>query len=164
MESLYEVAKAIGSASGFLAASLLLWDRYVKHFPVAIIVARPLMEGSVQIVPFVYLRNVSDRPLLASWKDGNRNGLRIAKAQTAEGVVQTLFDGETTVALGPHGGAYLPLFLPREKEAIEPENMMEVEIKWRFAQPRIWRVDRSITVAIRKRDLENLIDGYLKAE
>jgi hypothetical protein len=122
------------------------------------------MEDSMQIVPFVYLRNVSDRPLLASWKDGNRDGLRIAKAQTAERVVRTLFNGETTVSLGPHGEAYLPLFLPRDKEAIEPENMMEMEIKWRFAQPRIWRVDRSVSVAIRKSDLEKLIDGYLKAE
>ena len=118
----------------------------------------------MQIVPFVYLRNVSDRPLLASWKDGNRDGLQIAKAQTAEGVVRKLLNGETTVSLGPHGEAYLPLFLPRDKEVIEPENMMEMEIKWRFAQPRIWRVDRSITVGIRKRDLEKFIDGYLKAE
>ena len=27
-------------------------------------------------------------------------------------------------ALGPHGEDYLSLFLPRDKEAIEPENMM----------------------------------------
>jgi hypothetical protein len=67
-------------------------------------------------------------------------------------------------ALGPQAEAYLPLFWPREKEAIEPENMMEMKIKWRFAQPRIWRVDRSIPVAIRKRDQENLINGYRKAE
>lgn len=64
MESLYEIVKAVGSVSGILAGIFLLWDRCIKHFPVAIIVARPLMEGSVQIVPFVYLRNVSDRPLL----------------------------------------------------------------------------------------------------
>jgi hypothetical protein len=115
-------------------------------------------------MPFIYLRNVSDRPLLISWKHGDQNGLRIAKAQTILGVVQTLFDGEATLALGPNGEAYLPLFWPRDKEAIDPENMMEVKIKWRFAQPRIWRVDRSIPVAIRKRDLEHLIDGYLKAE
>jgi hypothetical protein len=164
MESLYEIVKAVGSVSGILAGIFLLWDRCIKHFPVAIIVARPLTEGSAHIVPFIYLRNVSDRPLLVSWKDGDRNGLRIAKDQTAEGVVQTLFDGETTIALGPQAEAYLPLFWPREKEAIEPENMMEMKIKWRFAQPRIWRVDRSIPVAIRKRDLKNLINGYRKPE
>jgi hypothetical protein len=136
----------------------------LRHFPVAIIVARPLTEGSMQIVPFVYLRNVSDRPLLASRKDGDIDGLRIAKAQTVEGVVQTLLDGETTISLAPNGDAYLPLFLPRNAEAIEPENMMAVEIRWRFAQPRIWRVDRSINVAIRKRDLEMLIGGHLEVE
>jgi hypothetical protein len=92
------------------------------------------------------------------------DGLRIAKGQTVEGVVQTLLDGETTISLAPNGDVYLPLFLPRNAEAIEPENMMAVEIRWRFAQPRIWRVDRSINVAIRKRDLENLLEGYLQAE
>jgi hypothetical protein len=55
METLYEIAKAVGSASGFLAGAFLLWDRYVKHFPVAIIVARPLTEGSMQIVPVCLL-------------------------------------------------------------------------------------------------------------
>jgi hypothetical protein len=163
MDGLYEIVKAIGAASGIFSAIFLIWDRYVKHFPVAIIVARPLIPHSQQISPFVYLRNVSDRPILISWKDGIE-GLRVAKAQTAEGVVRTLFEGETTISLGPQAEAYLPLFLPRDRDEIDPDNMMELELKWRFAQPRVWRVDRRLPVTIRKSDLEKLIDGYMNTE
>jgi len=34
---------------------------------VAIIVALPLIDGSQQIVPFLFLKNASDRPILVSW-------------------------------------------------------------------------------------------------
>lgn len=163
MEGLYEVVKAIGAALGIFSAAFLLWDRYVKHFPVAIIVPRPLMEGSREIMPFVYLRNVSDRPVLISWENGVE-GLRVAKAQTVEGVVETLFEGRTTISLGPQAEAYLPLFQPSNRDEIADDNMMEMEMKWRFAQPRIWRADRRLPVSIRKSDLQKMIDGYLDQE
>jgi len=59
-----ELLKVIGSASGLFATSFLLWDRYYKHFPIAIIVARPVMPGSVNVNHRLLLKNVSDRPIL----------------------------------------------------------------------------------------------------
>lgn len=56
MDTILEFAKTVGSVSGIFAAAFLLWDRYVKHVPVAIIVARPLIDGSQQIVPVLSSR------------------------------------------------------------------------------------------------------------
>ncbi|WP_441280126.1 hypothetical protein [Bradyrhizobium sp. 63_E2_N1_3] len=160
MDTFYEIAKAVGAASGLLAISLLLWDRYAKHVPVAVIVARPLMAGSRQIVPFLYLKNPSDRPILVSWKDGDHRKMRVAKGQSLEGVLQTMFDGDTTISLDGGAEAVLPIFRPREYDAISAESQIELCLRWKFAQPRIWKVDRSIVASIRKIDLDQLVEGY----
>jgi len=161
-EFLFEAAKTIGSLSGIFASAFLLWDRYIKHFPVAVIVATPFMEGSKNIVPILLIRNVSDRPILLSWKDGKLDQLRVGKEQSLEGVVRSVLNGETPVSLGPHAEARFPLFHPRNYDAIDADNVLEMIIKWRFAQPRIWKVDRTLNVWIRKRDLEALLEGYLE--
>src|SRR5207237_272162 len=99
----------------------LIRDRYVKHFPLAIIVARSLIPGSVHIVPVLFVKNVSDRPILVSWENSrDPNQLRIAR--------------------------------------ISPDNTLGIDLRWRFAQPRIiWKVDRKIAVRITKRDLDYMI-------
>ncbi|MCK1661268.1 hypothetical protein [Bradyrhizobium sp. 151] len=162
MDTLYEIAKAVGAASGLLAISLLLWDRYTKHFPVAVIVARPLIPSSRQIVPFLHIKNSSDRPILVSWRDGDRSRMRVAKGQSLDGVLQTMFDGETTISLGASGEAVLPVFRPVDYDSIDSETQIELCLHWKFAQPRVWKADRSIVVSIKKNDLERLIEGYLE--
>jgi hypothetical protein len=88
MEPLFEIAKTVGSLSGIFASAVLIWDRYAKHFPVAIIVARPLSHGSSQIVPFLLVKNVSDRPILITWNAGDSSRLRLAKDQSARGIMR----------------------------------------------------------------------------
>jgi hypothetical protein len=90
-----DLAKTIGSVSGIFAAAFLIWDRYVKHVPVAIIVARPLVEGSQQIAPFLLIKNASDRPVLLYWDNGDRTKLRVARDQTVRGTVESLVDGQS---------------------------------------------------------------------
>ena len=70
-----EILKTIGSISGIFAAAFLIWDRYTKHFPLAIIVAQPLMPGSQNIVLFLGVANFSDRPILVSWKNKDVNSV-----------------------------------------------------------------------------------------
>jgi hypothetical protein len=94
MEMLYEIGKTVGAISGLFALGLVLWDRYTKHYPVAIIVARPLIDGSRQIVPFLHLKNSSDRPLLVSWSDGDLHKMRVGKGQTLVGILQTLLEAK----------------------------------------------------------------------
>jgi hypothetical protein len=57
--------------------------------------------------------------------------------------------------------AVLPLLKPHTYADIAPENMMELQIRWQFAQPILWREPRTLWVKIKKRDFEALIEGYL---
>jgi hypothetical protein len=161
-EFLFEAAKTIGSLSGIFATGFLIWDRVIKHFPLAIVVARPLIEGSQQIVPAMYIKNVSDRPILISWDGGNSNQLRVAKDQSMNGIVRSMVRGRTVISLGPAGEAYLPVLKPRNYDEIDPENHMEIDLLWKFAQARVWKVDRRLRVSVRKRDLEDMIKGYIE--
>jgi hypothetical protein len=123
---LFEVAKTIGSASGIFAAAFLVWDRYVKHFPTAIIVARPLVEGSQHISQFLLVKNISDRPILISWNDGETRSLRLARDQSSRGIIQSLVGDTTIISLGSGVEVCLPLFRPRDYEAIDPDNSLAV--------------------------------------
>ncbi|WP_159011357.1 hypothetical protein [Bradyrhizobium sp. S69] len=154
------LAKAVAYLPGVFAATFLIWDRYVKHRPMAIIVARPLMDGSVQIVPFLFFKNASDRPILVSW-DNDRTKLRVGKDQSAHAILRSLGDEQTVVSLGPEAEAYLPVFKPNTYDLIDPHNRMELELKWRFAQPRFWIAERRLRISLRKRDLEEMIDGFM---
>jgi hypothetical protein len=159
-EFLVDLVRTVGSLSGVFAAAFLIWDRYVKHVPVAIIVARPLVDGSQQIVPFLFLKNASDRPILVSW-DNDRSKLRVAKSQSSRAILRSLGDNQTVISLGPEAETYLPVFTPNTYDEIDPDNVMELQLRWRFAQPRIWVAERQLRISVRKRDLEEMIDGYM---
>jgi len=159
MTDFFDLVKTVGSFSGVFAAGFLIWDRYVKHVPVAIIVARPLVDGSQQIVPFLFLKNASDRPILVSW-DNDRTKLLVVKDQTLEGIFSYL-DDQTVISLGAEAEVFLPLLKPVTYNEIDADNRMELHLKWRFAQPRIWVADRRLRISVRKRDFEDMIDGFM---
>jgi hypothetical protein len=159
MDFLFGLAKTVGYLPGVFAATFLIWDRYVKHVPMAIIVARPLIDGSQQIVPFLFLKNASDRPILVSW-DNDRTKLLVAKDQTLQGIFSYL-SGETLISLGSEAEVFLPVLKPSTYNEIDSDNRMELELRWRFAQPRFWVADRRLRISLRKRDLEGMIDGFM---
>jgi hypothetical protein len=160
-DTLLEVFKTIGALSGICAAGFLVWDRYTKHFPVAIIVPRPLSAGSRNIAHWLYVKNASDRPILIAWEYGNSNELRIAKSNSVHGVVQSMRYGETRISVDAAADVLLPVFKPGSYDDIDPDNGLELHLRWRFAQPRVWKIDRKIRVWIRKRDFDSMVDDYL---
>jgi hypothetical protein len=155
-----EAVKTIGGLAGICSALFLIYDRFTKHYPVAFIEARPLIEGGAHIASFLVLKNVSERPILVSWTDGQADQLIVAKDHSPEGIFRYLQEGETTISLAPQDEAVLPLLRPRTYEQIDVENMMEVELRWRLAQPVLWQLPRRLPVRIKKRDFEALIEGY----
>jgi hypothetical protein len=162
MGTLFEIAKTVGSMSGLFASAVLVWDRYTKHFPIAILVARPLSHGSSQIVPFLLVKNVSDRPILIAWDAGDSSRLRLAKDQSARAIMRGIIDDETVISLGPESETLLVVFKPSRYEEIDAENSLEIDLRWKFAQPRIWKAERRIKVWIRKRDLDGMLEGHME--
>ena len=162
MFDILEALKIGGSISGLLAGGFLVWDRYIKHFPVAIIVPRPVMPGSRNIVHCLRVRNFSDRPILVLWENiSDTTRLRIGRDQSVRGILESMFERETVIAIGPEAEIFLPLFRPSNYDEIDPDNVLQIDLRWRFAQPRIWKADRKISVWIRKRDLDYMVDHYM---
>src|SRR5581483_7482919 len=161
MDALFEIVRTLGAIAGLASAVFLIWDRATKHHPVALFEAHPLVEGGSKIEVFVRLKNVSDRPVLLSWPNSQGRGLYIARNDSAEGIMNYLSEGETTIALSSQGEKVFPLLRPSAYSEIDSENMMELEIRWQIAQPIVWRKPRMLRVAIRKRDFEALIEGHI---
>jgi hypothetical protein len=160
-DSFFEAIKTVGGLSGIFTAIFLVYDRFTKHYPLAFIEARPLVEGGRNIGPFLFLKNVGDRPILLSWTDGQADRLKIARDDSAKNIMRSLFEGEATIALSPQAETVLPLLKPQRYADIDPENMMELEIRWQFAQHMLWRNPRTLWVKIKKRDFEALIEGHV---
>jgi hypothetical protein len=156
-----EVLKAIGLLPGIFAVGFLVRDRFVKHFPLAIFVARPLMPGSQNVVPFLFIKNVSDRPILVTSERGGPSEFTIARDQTLRGVITSIVADKVIVVVDAGGEAYLPVFKPKAFAEIDPWNMMELSLRWRFAQPVLWRPDRNLRVSIKKADFELMIENYM---
>lgn len=164
MDVLLEIVKTLGAIAGLASAAFLIWDRATRHYPVALFEARPLIDGGSNIAMFVRLKNFSDRPVLLSWPNGQGRGLYIARNDSAEGIMRYLFEGETAIVLASQAERVFPLLRPSVYSEIDPENMMELKIRWQFAQPIVWCAPRTLRVTIRKRDFEALIEGYVGAE
>jgi hypothetical protein len=158
---LIEILKTFGSLSGIFAAGFLVWDRYVKHFPLAIIVPRPIVPYSQNIEPFLFLKNLSDRPILISWANSDPARLRIAKDHSVRGIVKSIVGDETVIALGAGTEVLLPVMRPRSYAEIDADNMLEMNLRWRFAQPMVWKVDRNLPISIRKRDFDSMVENYM---
>jgi hypothetical protein len=158
---IFEAVKDIGSVVALVTACFLVRDRYVKHFPLAIIVARPVMPGSRNIVPSLYVKNVSDRPILILWSNEDATQLRIGRDQSEHGLISAMLEDETIVALGPASETYLPLIRPGNYDEIDADNVLQIGLRWRFAQPRIWKADRKIRVWVLKRNLDFMVNHYV---
>jgi hypothetical protein len=158
-EVVWEVVKGVGSFAGFFSTAYILYDRIWKHMPTAVVVARPLMEGSVQITPFLLVTNVATRPILVAWENGDRDSLRIAKSDTASSVVSTLFLGTTTISIDAGSSRQFPLLTPGNYADRPGDMVLSVTLRWKFAQPILWQPERKLKVWMLKSDLDALIGG-----
>ncbi|WP_461193611.1 hypothetical protein [Bradyrhizobium sp. UFLA06-06] len=103
-------------------------DRYTKHYPAAIMVARPLIEGSVNITHFLLLKNYSERPIIISWQH-EANHLRLAKDDSTLSIARSVLPGETVISLGPNAETYLRVIKPNGHDNIAPENSLEMQLR-----------------------------------
>ncbi|MGM4870656.1 hypothetical protein AB7645_05445 [Bradyrhizobium sp. 956_D2_N1_5] len=157
-----EWVKIIGSLAGICSAIFLIRDRFTKHYPVAIMFARPIMENSRNIVHFLSVKNYSARPVIVTWEFENHNHLGLAKDSSVHGIVDSVFPGEKEICLGPDAEVHLQVIKPSNFRQIDPENSVQVRLRWRYAQPMLWKADRTIRVWMRKRDFDSIVENYVK--
>jgi len=157
-ELVWESFKSVGGFAGFASTAYVLWDRFWHDTPSAVVLARPIMEGSKTLVPVLAVRNISNRPIIMRWRHGPGPGFRLAKNDTSRGVIETLFAGDATATIDPEATRIFHLLKPNDYDEIDPDNVIELEITWKFAQPIILQTERRIRIAIRKSNLEALVE------
>ncbi|MGN6284767.1 MAG: hypothetical protein ACTHM2_06435 [Afipia sp.] len=157
-EFAWETTKAIGGFAGFASTAYVLWDRFWQRTPSAIVLAQPVMAGSKTLRPVLAIRNVADRPIIVSWRNGPDTGFRLAKDDSVRGIVQTMFPGAATAVVEPESTRRFHLLKPGNYDEINQENVIELQMSWKFAQPIIWQAPRKFRLSIRKADFEAILD------
>lgn len=148
-----------GSIVGFVTGGFVIWERFFRYQPSAFVVAKPLIPGGAQKACYLRVVNRSERPILFSWPTGMEdNALRIASDHSTRSIVKSLLHGEKAVALDGGEEAIFPILKPGNWHALDLDQTMETLVRWRFAQPMIWKRDRTFRVSISKRSYLLLLD------
>lgn len=151
-ELAWEIFKGVGSMAGLVTGAFIIWDRLWRHVPQAVVVPRRLMEGSVNIVARLAIKNLAMRPILLSWENGASGHLRLAKDDSVGGVVNSLFGGRKTIVIDVGASRELEIMRPYNFDEIAPDDWLHLTLQWKFAQPIWWQPERKIRVALKKGD------------
>jgi hypothetical protein len=152
----WEVTKGIGSFAGFFSTIYILYDRIWKHMPTAVLVPRPIMSGSKQITTFLKITNFASRPILVAWENGRRDELGLSRDDSIDGIVSSLFPGETVIAIDATETRELTVLKPSNYRDLEPDAPLVLTMRWKFAQPILWQPSRKLRIWIRKSDFMSL--------
>lgn len=157
MDFLWETVKGLGALVGLATGGFVLWDRFYRMTPTAVVVVRPMSSTSVVNSPYLQIRNPADRPILVRWQNGIPRGrFGLAADGSTKSIVVSLMEGESTVVIDSGETREFRLLKPNDAEDIDPENTIEADLYWRYAQPKLWKRDRRIRVSIPKRSMMHL--------
>lgn len=157
-EFIWEAIKGLGSVAGLATGAFVIWDRFWRHTPQAIVVSRSLMEGSSNITARLTIKNLASRPIVISWENGAANHLRLAVDDSIHGIVSSLFEGRKVLAIDADQTLEFAILRPYNFPDLDPDDWLYMRLNWKFAQPIVWQPMRKITVALQRHDFE-LLDG-----
>jgi len=157
MQIIWEVFSGLGAVVGLVTGGFVVWDRFFRFSPTAILFVRPLIPGGVHMGWILRVSNRAERPILLSWQTGNRTGeFLLAADDSMDAIVASMAEGRRTIAVDPGEVRELVVTLPTDFADIDPENYVECRLFWRYAQPMIWKRERYIDVRVPKRSLLDL--------
>lgn len=158
--TVWDWVQGFGALVGLATGAYILRDRWFKHYPIAIIISKPIFEPGGDAFSKLRLTNPSDRPMLVSWEMGMRNGLfSIAKDDALKNIIISALPGTATIVLDAGETRELELMRPDNIGDIDDDNRIECELMWWFAQPILWQRSRRLRVGMRKRDYLLLAPG-----
>jgi hypothetical protein len=158
-EQVFQIFQTLGALFGVLSAAFVVWDRLVSQFPTAIMIGAPL-GGFGQRASYLRITNRSDRPILL-WFDttDDASQFRIAIDHSARSIISSVMRGTTIFTLDPKEERDFPVINSPNFVETHIDSQIEARLRWRFAQPILWRAERRLVVSITKRDYLALIDG-----
>jgi hypothetical protein len=154
MSEIWEFVSGLGALVGLATGIFVVWDRFFRHSPTAIVIARPLIPGGKVNGTYLQVTNRSDRPILVSWKSGVRDGqFGVAAGDSTLQIAESVLDGHRTVVIEPTSAYDFVLLMPPQYSELDVDSRVEARLLWRYAQPVIWQTDRQIKVSVPKRSL-----------
>jgi hypothetical protein len=94
----------------------IVWDRFFRDAPTAIMVMRPLSPQTTVNGPFLRVTNPSDRPILLSWVNGHAAGrFGVMKSPDIEDIIVSVVEGRSTIVLDAGGSRELPIRRPTDR-------------------------------------------------
>lgn len=100
MDLIWETAKGIGAIIGLATGAFVVWDRFYRMTPTAVVVVRPLIPGGIPKATYLQVRNRADRPILVSWQNGQREfSFGIAKDHSTRSIVASFVGGRETIVI-----------------------------------------------------------------
>jgi hypothetical protein len=157
MGDLWDALQELGSLVGLATGLFVIWDRFFRHSPTAVLVTRPLIPGGHTKGVYLQVTNRADRPILLSWENGLAPGrFGIARDHSIEAIVVSTLEGRSTIVLDSGEVKELLVLRPPDRHRIDPENYVGCELFWAYAQPKLWKPDRRIRVAVPMKSLRAL--------
>ncbi|GHD07694.1 hypothetical protein ACFOEZ_04115 [Tianweitania populi] len=168
MEEFWEVVKGIGAVVGLLTGAFVVWDRSMRHYPFAVVTARPMIPNGMNYHALLFIENPSPRPIILEWKNGAGPGqLRVAVDNSARGIIKSILEGRSTLVLDQKSTVELVLLKPSDYAELPADQTVTYEIGWQYAQPSLYKPKRHLRGGIAKRDLQTLLrenlEGYTQS-
>lgn len=163
MEYFWEAIKGLGAVVGLVTGIFVVWDRFWKMTPTAVVVMRPVSEHSSALTPKLSIRNPADRPMIFRWKNRSEKGrFGLSQDILPLTLIKQLKKDESEVVIDAGQTMELDLHKPDNIDSLEPDSLIKIDdMHWRFAQPKIWKWDRPVRVKLTKRSMMTLDpDGY----
>lgn len=154
MEFVWQTIQGVGAVVGLVTGLFVVWDRFIRMTPAAVVYPRRLSESSAFKTLYLQVRNPADRPILLTWRNGLHKGVfGLVADDSTRSVVESVLDGKTTVVVDAGASRDFRLHKPQDIAEIGLDDTVDIKLSWRYAQPKLWRRDRRIRVRIQKRSL-----------
>lgn len=141
-----------------MSATYLGWQFVTRRIPVAIVVPRKAFALGRDLAQFVQIKNPSDRPLIVTFLDNEaQNELRVMMDSSIRSAVVAAMGRSAETIIDAGERVEFRLAKRADHDEIDPENHLLVRFRWRYAQPFLWRAERTARIVIRKRDYDALV-------
>ena len=162
MQLIWDLVRDFGAVVGLLTGLFVLAERWTRHYPQALFSPKPLGGFGRQTV-MLSVSNRSDRPMLVKFENGSVNGhFRAARDDSSHAIITATLPGETWIPIDAGDTRTFPLLKPPNYEHLGDDSQIALRLWWRFAQPILWRGDRSIQMSIEKSTYQRLIEDRIQ--
>jgi hypothetical protein len=157
METFWSIVAGFGGVVGLASGIYVLLDRVTQGYPSIFIYAKPLDDFGRRS-PYLRAVNRSERPILLTVPNLRLPGrFRVAEDHSIMAIISSVMHDQSTFTIDGKTTLDMPLMMPAGFDDMDPDNTIEITIRWRYVQPILLRGDRRVTIDATKADVRTLL-------